>query len=104
MYFAKSINGNVIRLTDERITHIIINHPELTDQIPWIIETIERPDLILGGDFAELIAIKLFKKTPVTENKYLAVACNEKWNNDGFVLTAYFCSNYNKKRKVLWKP
>jgi hypothetical protein len=104
MYLARSVNGILIRLTDERMAHIISNHPEVINQVPGIIETIERPDLLLGGDYSEMIAIKLFKKTPVTENKFLAVVYKEKSSTDGFILTAYFCSCYNKRRKVLWKP
>ena len=104
MYQARSIIGISIRLTDERLKHIMSNHPEVINQIQWIIETIERPDLILGGDYSEIIALKMFKKTPVSENKYLAVVYKERSHNDGFVLTAYFCNNFNKRRKVLWKP
>lgn len=33
----------------------------------WLIETVENPDFIVAGDFGELIAIKLYEKTPVTE-------------------------------------
>jgi len=103
MYRARSINGVIIRLPDERIAHITNNHPEVSGHLAWIKETIENPDLILCGDYSELIALKLFNKTPITDFKYLAVIYREKSNHDGFVLTAYFCSNYNKRRKVLWK-
>ena len=69
-----------------------------------VIETIENPDFIVAGDFGELIAIKLYKKTPVTENKYLIIAYNETSKLDGFILTAYFSRGVNRKRRTLWKP
>jgi len=46
--------------------------------ISWILETIESPDLIFAGDFGELIATRLFEKTPVTFNKYLIAVEKEK--------------------------
>ena len=104
MYLARFVSGVLLMLTNERIAHIMFNHPEVIGQIPWIIETIEKPDLILSGDYSEIIAIKLFKKAPVTENKYLAVVFRENRDDDGYILTAYFCSNFNKRRKVLWMP
>ena len=104
MLAAVSVNHVHIRLTDERIRHIISNHPEVSSQIRWIIETIELPDLILEGNFSERIALKMYQKTPVSQNKYQVVVYKEVDDRDGFVLTAYFCSSYNKRSKVLWKP
>ena len=37
------------------------------------IETIKNPDYIFDGDFGELIAVKQYKKTPVSENKFLTL-------------------------------
>jgi hypothetical protein len=104
MISVNSINNRLIRLTDERIRHIIRNHPEMKSCIPWILETIENPDLILTGDFGELIAVKLFEKTPVTYDKYLTVVYKETSKLDGFILTAYFSRSINKTRKIVWKP
>lgn len=99
-----SKNNRLIRLTDERIKHISINHPETKDYFSWILETIENPDLILAGDFGELIATRLYPKTPVTFDKYLTVVYKETNNLGGFILTAYFSRSINKTRKVVWKP
>lgn len=71
--------------------------------ISWILETIENPDLILAGDFEEMIATKLYIKTPVTFDKHLTVVYKETNEFDGFVLTAYFSRSINKKRKIIWK-
>lgn len=91
-------------MTDERIRHISINHPETKNCISWIVETIENPDLIIAGDFGELIAVKLYNKTPVTQYKYLTVVYKESSTIDGFLLTAYFSRSINKKRRIVWKP
>jgi effector-binding domain-containing protein len=104
MISASSKNNRLIRLPDERITHIKINHPEIKSCILWILETIETPDLILAGDFGELIAIRLYPKTPVTFDKYLTVVYKETSKLDGFILTAYFSRSINKARKTIWKP
>ncbi len=104
MISVNSKNNRLIRLTDERIKHIFRSHPEITESLPWVIETINNPDQILLGDFSELIAIKLYPKTPVTFNKYLTVVYKETNDYDGFILTAYFSRNINNKRKTVWKP
>ena len=104
MISVNSKNNRLIRLTDERINHIRKNHPEMKTSFPWVLETIETPDLVLFGDFGELIAMKLYEKTPVTFDKYLTVVYIESSNLDGFILTAYFSRSMNKKRRIAWKP
>jgi hypothetical protein len=103
MISAISKNEVLIRLTDERINHIFANHPETNGCIAWFIETIENPDYIFSGDFDELIAVKLYNKTPVSENKFLTLVYKETGKFDGFILTAYFSRSINKKRKLIWK-
>ena len=104
MITVNSKNNSLVRLKDERINHITTNHPEIKNCISWILETIESPDFIIGGDFGEMLAIKLYDKTPVTNDKYLVVAYKETSTIDGFILTAYFSRSINKKRRILWKP
>lgn len=104
MISANSKNQILIRLTDERINHIFKNHPETKGCIDWFIDTIENPDFIIAGDFGELLAIKLYEKTPVTQNKYLIIVYKETSKLDGFILTAYFSRGINKKRRTVWQP
>lgn len=91
-------------MTDERIRHIVTNHPETKNCIKWILETIENPDFIINGDFGELLAVKMYKKTPVTNDKFLTVVYKETSNLDGFIVTAYFSRSINKQRQIVWKP
>jgi hypothetical protein len=104
MISCNSKNNRLIRLTDERIKHIFNNHPETKNCTSWILESVENPDYIITGDFGELIAIKLYEKTPVTNDKFLTVVYKETTNLDGFILTAYFSRSINKTRRIVWKP
>lgn len=97
-----SIHHIPIRITDERLYHIISNHPELQNMDDEIEKTLTDPDLIQEGDFGELLAIRLYPKTPITENKYLVVVYKET-KQDGFIITAYYTSMFSKRRKVIWK-
>jgi len=93
-----------IRITDERMVHIINNHPEMCGHEDRIIETITNPDIIFAGDFGEFLAVKLYIKTPVSENKYLIAAYKGINENDGFLITAYFSRRLGNWRKIIWKP
>jgi Txe/YoeB family toxin of Txe-Axe toxin-antitoxin module len=104
MISANSKNNRLIRLTDERMSHIMRNHPETKNCIAWILETIENPNFIIAGDFGELLAVKLYDKTPVSQDKYLIVVYKETGKLDGFILTAYFSRSINNTRRIVWKP
>ena len=100
MWLAYSVNGVPIRLTKERLEHIARRHPEIEDE-HRILETLNNPDLVQQGDAGTLLAIKKFDKSPVTENKHLAVVYRES-QEDGFVLTAYYSSTL-RQRSIKWK-
>ncbi len=50
----------------------------------------------------ELLAVRFYGDTPLT-SKYLVVVYREISSENGFILTAYFCSQFSKRRTVLWK-
>lgn len=58
----KSISGVFIRLTSERISHILKNHPEMISHIFELKESISKPQFIIQGKNDELIALKDYKK------------------------------------------
>ena len=103
MHLAISKNHIPIRLTDERLKHIMTNHPEMENQTNNILLTVEHPEWLLEGDFGEILAALFFPKSPVSMNKYLIVAYKEINELDGFIITAYFSRKLNRSRKVLWK-
>ncbi|MHB2149856.1 hypothetical protein ACX8XP_12430 [Calditrichota bacterium LG25] len=104
MKIVLSKNHVPIRITDERLLPIIQNHPEMEGQEDKIVETLKTPDMILNGDFGELLAVKFYANTPVSKKKYLIVEYKEITDVDGFILTAYFSRKLSKRRKVIWKP
>ena len=54
----RSKNGVLIRLTDERWTHITEEHCELAGLRLEVIETVENPSRILMGGKDELLAVR----------------------------------------------
>ena len=102
MLIVYSHNEIPIRLTEERWRHICERHPEMFTQQEQVLETISSPDMILEGDYGELLAVRHYAQTPLT-SKYLVAAYKEIEGRDGFVLTAYFSSRTSTTRTVLWK-
>jgi len=76
MIIAYSKNLVPIRLTEERWSHIIRRHPEIKNQKTKVIETISNPDMICLGDFGELLAVRFYQETPLTQ-KYFIIAYKE---------------------------
>jgi hypothetical protein len=67
-----------------------------------VLETITDPDMIQKGDFGELLAVRYYAHTPLTQ-KHLIVAYREITTEDGFVLSAYLARRPSAKRDVLWR-
>lgn len=103
MILVRSRNGISVRLTTERWEHIVGRHPEMSTMRDQVLETITNPDLIQAGDFGELLAVRLYNKTPLTR-KHLIVAYREIAPDDGFILTAYLARRPSSRREVIWKP
>lgn len=84
-----SVHNIRIRLTSERLDHIISNHPEIREYL-WQLEvTLESPEIICEGKNNELIAIRKQKN-----NYYPVVIYKEEIDkNDGFIITAFITSN-----------
>ncbi|MFC1960270.1 hypothetical protein ACFLYO_06140 [Chloroflexota bacterium] len=80
---AVSKNGIPIRLTDERWQHIVVGHSELVGMKQEVLDTIAKPERILAGNEAELLAIHI-----VETGKWLVVIYRE-LEADGFVITAF---------------
>jgi hypothetical protein len=100
MIIVQSPNQIPIRLTAERWTHIITQHPEMATQRDRVLETVSKPELIQAGDFGELLAIRFYSQTPLTQ-KYLVVAYRETTDDD-FILTAYLACRPSARRQTVW--
>ncbi len=94
----KSKNRILIRLTDERWTHITEEHAELAGLRLEVLDTIENPNCILEGYRGELLAIREQEL-----GKFFIVVYRE-LISDGFIITAFITRKIGsiKKRKQLW--
>ncbi len=101
--FVASKNGITIRLTAERWSHIVEAHDYMAGNQDLVFETIEKPDCIIQGGKDELLAIRKYQKTSISE-KSMVVIYKETVKN-GFIITAFMTSKPEKivKRGVLWK-
>jgi len=94
--------GRKVRLSHERWEHINNRHPETKNQINIIEETITRPDLVQKGNGDELLAIRKFKKTPVSNDKFCVVVYKLK-GIDAFMITSYFTRRPSYRRRLIWR-
>lgn len=94
---AISIDGVPIRLTLERWFHIVGNHDDLASYADEVLETIENPQFILRGYRGTLIAVRNYGY-----QRYLMVVYRQVSSADGFIITAYFTSHFNKQT-ILWQ-
>ncbi len=69
--------GRKIRLTDERLEHIELDHPEMSGQINQIGETLAHPDSVVKSrtDPEAELFYRHYSETPVGE-KYFCVIVN----------------------------
>jgi hypothetical protein len=93
-----SKNGVMIRLTDERWSHITEEHAELAGFRRDVLETVSEPERILAGGAGELFALK-----KQTDGKTLVVVYRED-QSDGFIITAFLTRREAplNRRKQLW--
>lgn len=90
-YYAVSMNGVPIRLTEERWFHITKHHPELRKYHGLVLKAITRPshifvsartkDLAAVAEFSELVKLGLAPN--------LVVHYREISDGDGFIVTAF---------------
>ncbi|MEW5768680.1 MAG: hypothetical protein AB1797_13900 [bacterium] len=97
MEVAYSINGVPIRLTYERWYHIVENHDELASYFHEILDTVEKPDLIVRGNKGAMKATRNIGK-----RKWLVVVYRELSRGDGFVITAYLLDT-KPKGEIIWQ-
>ena len=92
--------GRAIRLTDERLTHLL-EHPEMVGMEDKIEETLTRPERVIEslGDPEARLYYRFYQGTRVGD-KHLCVVV-EMTENDAFVLTAYLVGKPTGGRQ-LW--
>jgi hypothetical protein len=87
----RDYEGRAIRLTDERLAHIL-EHPEMQGVADRIGETLQRPERVLESlsDPQARLYYRMYVATKVGD-KHLCVVVKMA-ENDAFVLTAYLMS------------
>jgi len=94
----RSKNGLLIRLTEERWSHIIDEHGELSGLRAEVLRTVSEPERILAGNGGALLAL-----STVEPGKWLVVVYREV-EDDGFVITAFLTRRHRSldRRTQLW--
>jgi hypothetical protein len=100
MLLLPDFQGRDIRLTDERLTHIL-EHTEMAGQEGRIAETLLTPQSVIVSHHDTRVHLyhKLFESTPVTR-KYMGVMVKS-LVDDTFVITTFF-TNKEKKGVRIW--
>jgi hypothetical protein len=103
MEIAVSRNGIPIRISDERWTHVVEAHDYMAGNLELVIETIEDPDDLVAGSKGELIALRHYEATVLSE-KYV-VGVYREFSDDGFLITAFMTSRPDTilRRGILWQ-
>ncbi|MBI3582209.1 MAG: hypothetical protein HY098_09100 [Nitrospinae bacterium] len=101
MKLATDYRGVSIRITYERLAHII-EHPELSDMEPAIMETLNNPEEVRRSqsDDKAFLYYRFLRATPAGD-KYLCAVVKE-GGVDAFLLTAYLTDKI-KKSEMVWK-
>jgi|SRR3990167_7167673 len=102
MKWFEDLHNRQIRLTDERQEHIEADHPEMSEQIEKVEETLLNPDIIVKSrtDPDVELFYRHYDITSVTE-KYLCVVVKV-LVGDLFIITVYFTDTI-KRGETLWE-
>ena len=92
--------GVPIRVTEERLTHVL-EHPEMAREEPRVAETLAQPDVVIQSvSDPEIRLYHRFYKSSAVGAKHLCVVV--KWrSDDAFLVTAYYTGR-PKRGAVLW--
>ncbi len=97
----RSISGKTILITVKQWFHIVESHDYMAGNMDKIMETVNTPDYVVGGSRDELLAVKHYAKTNIS-NKHCVVAYRE--NEEGFIITAFMTSKPEtiRDKGVIW--
>jgi len=75
----------------------------MSGNLDLVLESIEDPDYIVEGWTDELIALKHYESTSISE-KYVVIIYKEK-GKDGFIITSFMTSSHENilKRGIIWQ-
>jgi hypothetical protein len=99
-----SVRGNLIRISTERWAHVAESHDYMAGNLDKVLETLAEPDEIVAGTMGEVLALRAYKKTSISQKTAVVVYRDEP---DGFLITAFFTSRPDKLKRrgpVVWSP
>jgi hypothetical protein len=102
-YRYKSIQGNEIRLTTERWSHIVESHDYMAGNLDLVFETLCNPDYIVLAKSGENYAIKKYTKTTIGIKSCIVIY---KDKPNGFIITALLSSKpqqFVERGEIIWK-
>lgn len=76
---ASAISGALIRITYRQWAHILENHDYIAGNLNLVLETLSDPDFLAPGWSDELIAIRHYPKTSITEKDVAVVVLLGIW-------------------------
>ncbi len=81
--------GNEVRLTDERLRHLLRRHPEMAFQMHRIEETLARPDAVRSSRSSPTVQL-YYRLYPDLRgrNRYICLVV-KRGTSYSFILTAY---------------
>ena len=82
-------HGNEVRLTDERLRHILRRHPEMAFQMHRVAETLAKPDAVRPSRSSPAVQL-YYRLYPDLRgrNRYVCLVV-KRGGSDCFILTAY---------------
>ena len=82
-------HGNEVRLTDERLRHILRRHPEMAFHLHRLAETIASPDVVIPSRSSRTVQL-YYRLYPDLRgrNRYICLVVKRE-SDYSFVLTAY---------------
>ena len=100
MRLLKDYQGRGVRLTEERLQHIL-EHPEMADLESALEETLREPQYVIQSrtDLAAELSYRFYVGTKVGD-KWLCIVVKY-GTDDAFVVTAYL-TDHLKKGAQLW--
>jgi hypothetical protein len=95
MIILKDYQNQSVRLTEERLTHIL-QHPELSMMENAITETLKNPEKVIrsNSDHTVLLNYRFYTQTLIGD-KWLCIVVKY-LENDAFIITAYFTDRIKK--------
>lgn len=99
---ATSVFNHTIRLTARQWAHITEAHDYMAGNMDKVLETLSEPSRVIQGMQGELLALRDYESTNITQKTAVVVYRDEP---DGFIITAFFTSKPKKierKGAQLW--